>query len=154
LIAAAKKRKNKLFLGLANFYCKILLGFFHIPRDLSQITKGGSKEKFVWGLSQHKVFDDMKQRLCSTPVISLPDLQHPFEIETDDLDYVVDVIITQQIHPVTYHSETLSYVIFNYPAYDKEMYSILQSCFQWRHYILGKEIVIHTDHKPLQFMQT
>jgi hypothetical protein len=26
--------------------------------------------------------------------------------------------------------------------------------YQWRHYILGKETVIHTDHKPLQFMQT
>jgi hypothetical protein len=25
---------------------------------------------------------------------------------------------------------------------------------KWRHYILGKETVIHTDHKPLQFMQT
>jgi hypothetical protein len=25
---------------------------------------------------------------------------------------------------------------------------------QWRHYILGKEIGIHIDHKPLQFMQT
>jgi hypothetical protein len=34
------------------------------------------------------------------------------------------------------------------------MYSIVQACHQWRHYILGKETVIHTDHKPLQFMQT
>jgi hypothetical protein len=30
------------------------------------------------------------------------------------------------------------------------MYSILKSCREWRHYILGKETVIHTDHKPLQ----
>jgi hypothetical protein len=34
------------------------------------------------------------------------------------------------------------------------MYSIVQPCRQWRHYILGKETVIHTNHKPLQFMQT
>jgi hypothetical protein len=34
------------------------------------------------------------------------------------------------------------------------MYSIVQACRQWRHYILGKETIIHTDHKPLQFMQT
>ena len=30
----------------------------------------------------------------------------------------------------------------------------MQSCHQWRHYILGKETIIHTDHKPLHFMQT
>jgi hypothetical protein len=57
-------------------------------------------------------------------------------------------------HPVAYHSETLSDTIYKYPTYDKEMYSIVQACRQWRHYILGKETVIHTDHKPLQFMQT
>jgi hypothetical protein len=33
------------------------------------------------------------------------------------------------------------------------MYSIVKSCREWRHYILGKEIVIHNDPKPLQFMQ-
>jgi hypothetical protein len=34
------------------------------------------------------------------------------------------------------------------------MYSIVQACHQWKHYILGKETIIHTDHKPLQFIQT
>ena len=34
------------------------------------------------------------------------------------------------------------------------MYSIVQACRQWKHYILGKEMIIHTDHRPLQFMQT
>jgi hypothetical protein len=82
------------------------------------------------------------------------DLQQPFDIEKDALDYVVDVVLTQHGHPVAYHSETLSDVVYKYPNYDKEMYSIVKACRQWRHYILGKETVIHTDHKPLQFMQT
>jgi hypothetical protein len=60
------------------------------------------------GRSQQKAFDDLKQRLCSAPVLSLPDLQHPFEIETDASDYVVGVVLTQHGHPVAYHSETLS----------------------------------------------
>jgi hypothetical protein len=34
------------------------------------------------------------------------------------------------------------------------MYSIVQACCQWRHYILGKETVIQTDHKPPQFIKT
>ena len=34
------------------------------------------------------------------------------------------------------------------------MYSIVQVCCQWKHYILEKETVIHIDHKPLQFMKT
>ena len=31
------------------------------------------------------------------------------------------------------------------------MYAIVQALKQWRHYILSKEMVILTDHKPLQF---
>ena len=121
---------------------------------LSQITRGGAKVKFVWGQSQKKEFDDWKQCLCSALVLSLTDLQKPFEIETDTSDYVVGIVLTWHGHPVAYHSEKLSDIVGKYHTYEKEMYSIVQACRQWRHYILGKETVIHIDHKPLQFMQT
>ena len=38
--------------------------------------------------------------------------------------------------------------------YEKELYAIVQALKQWRHYVLGKEIVILTNHKPLQFAPT
>ena len=34
------------------------------------------------------------------------------------------------------------------------MYSIVQPYQQQKHYILGKETIIHTDHRPLQFIKT
>jgi hypothetical protein len=37
------------FLGLANFYHRFLLEFSHIAWALSQLTRGGGKEKIVWG---------------------------------------------------------------------------------------------------------
>jgi hypothetical protein len=114
------------FLGLANFYHRFVLGFSHIAWALSQINRGGGKVKFAWGRSQQQAFDDLKQCLCSTPVLSLPDLQHPFEIETDASDYVVGTVLTQHDHPVAYHSETLSDTVRKYPTYDKEMYSIVK----------------------------
>jgi hypothetical protein len=137
------------FLGLSNFYHRFVLGFSHISWALSQVTRGGGKEIKLWGLSQQQVFDDLKHHFFSSLVLSLPDLQQPFEIETDDSDYVLGAILTQHDHPMAYHSETLSYAIRKYPTYDKEMKSILQSYLQWKHYILGKETVIHTNHKLL-----
>ena len=71
-----------------------MLGFSHIAWALSQVTRGGGNAKFVWGLSQKQAFDDLKQRLCSAPVLSLLDLQDPFEIEIDAFDYVFCVILT------------------------------------------------------------
>jgi hypothetical protein len=94
-------------LGLANFYHRFVLGFSHIAWALSQITRGGGKEKFAWGWSQQQAFNDLKQRLCSAPVLSLPDLLQAFEIKTDASDYAVGAVLTQHNHPVAYHSETL-----------------------------------------------
>jgi hypothetical protein len=108
------------FLGLANFYRRFVFGFSHIAWALNQINRGGGKEKFMWGWSQQQVFYDLKQHLYSNPLVSLRDLQHPFEINTDSSDYVVGVVITQHGHPVAYHSETLSNIVCKYRTYDKE----------------------------------
>jgi hypothetical protein len=113
------------FLGLANFYRKIMLGFSHIAWALKQITRGGGKEKFVWVQSQKQLFDDLKQHLCSSLVLSLLDLQQPSEIEKNASDYVLGIVLTQHDHSMAFHSETLSNVVRKYPTYDKEMYSIM-----------------------------
>jgi hypothetical protein len=84
-----------------------MLGLSHIAWALGQVTRGGGKDKFVWGRSQQKSFDDLKKRLCSALVLSLSDLQHPFDIETNASDYFVGVILIQHSHPVAYHSEIL-----------------------------------------------
>jgi len=131
-----------------------MLGFFHIAWALYQVTKGDGKAKFMWGGKQKREFYDLKNHLFSAPVVSFPNLQQPFEIETDAFDYVVGTVLTQDNHLVAYHSETLSYIVRKYPTDNKEMYSIVQYCRQWKHYILGKETIIHIDHKPLQFIQT
>jgi hypothetical protein len=106
----------QIFLGLANFYRRFVLGLSHIAWALSQVTIGGGKEKFVWFLSQQKVFDDLKQCLCFAPTLSLPNLQQPFDIETNTSDYVVSTVITQHNHPMAYHSETPLDLILNYPT--------------------------------------
>jgi hypothetical protein len=62
-------------------------------------------------------------------VLTLPDLQQPFEIEIDAYDYAIGAVLTQHGHPVEYHSETLFDTVRKYPTYDKEMYSIVQACW-------------------------
>jgi hypothetical protein len=83
------------------------------------VTKGGGKEKFVWGQSQQKEFDDLNQLLCSTLMLSLPDLQQPFDIETDASDNVVGAVLIQHGHLMAYHSDMLLDTIPKYPTYKK-----------------------------------
>ena len=110
-----------------------MLGFSHITWPLSQVTKGGAREKFFWLEPQQKAFTELKNHLRSALVLTLLDLQQPFEMETDASDYAIGAVLTQQGHLVAYHSETFSDTVRKYPTYDKEMYSIVQACRQWKH---------------------
>jgi len=71
-----------------------VLGFSHITWPLSEVTKGGARAKFFWGKSQQNAFFELKHHLFSTLVLTLPDLQQPFEIEIDAFDYAVGAIFT------------------------------------------------------------
>jgi hypothetical protein len=101
------------------------LGFSHIAWALNQVTKGGGKEKFTWGKAQKQAFDDMKNRLYSTPVLSLLDMQQLFDIKTDASDYAIGAVLTQHGHPIAYHNETVSDNVWKYPTYENEIYSIV-----------------------------
>ena len=52
-------------------------------------------------------------------MLSILDLQQPFEIETNASDYAIGAVLTQQGNPVAYHSETLLETVYKYPTYDK-----------------------------------
>jgi hypothetical protein len=58
-LAPTTLTKLWIFLGLANFYHKFMLGFSHIAWALTKITRGGGKAKFAWALRQQE-FDDLK----------------------------------------------------------------------------------------------
>ena len=42
----------------------------------------------------------------------------------------------------------------NYPTCEKELYALVQSLKKWKHYLMGKETIIHTDHQTLQYLQS
>lgn len=81
-------------------------------------------------------------------------MQKPFEIEMDTSEYAMGVIFLQGERPIYYHSKKLSGVVLNYPKYYKELYALVQAMNKWKHYLLGKDTITHTNHKPLQYLQT
>ena len=51
--------------------------------------KGNGKIVFKWKLTQKQAFEQLKNKLCTAPVLVLLDLHHPFEIETGTSDYAL-----------------------------------------------------------------
>jgi len=59
----------------------------------------------------------------------------------------------QEGHPIAYFSEKLNGVDLNYPTYNKELYVLVRALQTWKHYLLPKELVIHSDQESLKYIK-
>ena len=83
------------------------------------------KQIFQWEGKQQKYFYALKEKICTAPVLALPDLQQPFEIETDASGYAMGAVLMQKRRPICFHSETFTSTVINYPTYDKELFALV-----------------------------
>ncbi|GKF50971.1 hypothetical protein Tco_0147438, partial [Tanacetum coccineum] len=64
------------FLGLADYYRRFIEGFSKIAKSMTKLTQKGVK--FNWGDKQEVAFQLLKQKLCSAPILALPEGSEDF----------------------------------------------------------------------------
>jgi hypothetical protein len=69
------------FMGLANYYRRYVKGFSALARPLTMLTKGD--QPWVWGEAQKKAFQELKDKLSTTPILRRPIRGRPFQLHTD-----------------------------------------------------------------------
>ena len=105
------------FLGETQYWRKFITNFSFIASPLHALT--GMNRVFQWEGKAQKSFKTLKEKISTAPVLSLLDLQQPFEIETNASGYAMGAVLMQHKKPICYHSETFSKTIINYPTYEK-----------------------------------
>ncbi|GJW16535.1 putative reverse transcriptase domain-containing protein [Tanacetum coccineum] len=69
------------FLGLAGYYRRFIEGFSKIAKPMTKLTQ--KKVKFEWGDKQEAAFQLLKQKLCSAPILALPEGSEDFIVYCD-----------------------------------------------------------------------
>ncbi|GJQ95171.1 hypothetical protein Tco_0006310 [Tanacetum coccineum] len=59
------------FLGLAGYYRRFIEGFSKIAKPMTKLTQ--KSVKFNWGEKEETAFQTLKQKLCSAPILALPE---------------------------------------------------------------------------------
>jgi hypothetical protein len=135
-------------LGLCSYYRKFVKDFSKTAKPLNELLK---KEKgFEWGEIQQKAFEELKQKLTSTPVLSLPDFSKPFVIECDASGVGLGAILMQDKRPIAYYSKALGTKNLTKSAYEKELMAVVLAIQHWRPYLLGRKFIVSTDQKSLK----
>jgi len=99
-------------------------------------------------------FNLLKDKLCSTHILALPDFTRPFEVECDVSGIDIKDKLMQDRRPIMYFSKKLNGAALTYPTYDKELYALVRTLETWQHYLLSKKFVIHSDHESLKHLKS
>lgn len=106
--------------------------------------------KFSWTDAATASFLLLKEKLCSAPILSLPNFSLPFEVHTDASKVGIGAVLSQSSKPIAFFSEKLNGAKRNYSTYELEFYAIIQTLKHWRHYLIHSEFVLFTDHDALK----
>ncbi|GJV34365.1 putative reverse transcriptase domain-containing protein [Tanacetum coccineum] len=136
------------FLGLAGYYRRFIEGFSKIAKPMTKLTQ--KSVKFNWGEKEETAFQTLKQKLCSAPILALPEGSENFVVYCDASHKGLGAVLMQKEKVIAYASRQLKIYEKNYTTHDLELGAMVFALKMWRHYLYGTKCVVFTDHKSLQ----
>jgi hypothetical protein len=136
------------FLGTTNYFRRFVRKYAEVVRPLTDLLK--KDLPFNWSQECQQAFEQIKHLLTTAPVLVLPDWQStaPFHMVCDASYTGVGGVLMQNDRPIAFESRKLKPSECNYSPTDLEMLAIVYCCQKWRCYIEGRDVHVHTDHKP------
>ncbi|GJW95399.1 reverse transcriptase domain-containing protein [Tanacetum coccineum] len=122
-VAPSTPTEVRQFLGLAGYYRRFIEGFSLIAKPFTKLTQ--KKKKYEWDEEEEEAFQMLKEKLCSAPILAMPDGTKDFVVYCDVSLKGYEEVLMQREKVIAYAS--------------------------W-HYLYGTKCVVYTDHKSLQYI--
>jgi hypothetical protein len=155
------------FLGFMGYYCYFILSYSQVVRPLLDLTK--KMTPWAWGPKQDQAFTKLKALMCVAPVLTQPDFNKKFYLQTDASGYGMGAILLQEgapdmltlmmtkqtnpiLHPIAYYSATFTPTEQNYDVYNHKLLAIMKALVHWWQYLGWTKVpfTIIMDHANLQ----
>ncbi|KAH9718389.1 hypothetical protein KPL71_022207 [Citrus sinensis] len=137
------------FLGLTGYFRKFVRGYGLLARPLTNLLKKG---QFSWNKDAEEAFVKLKQAMTKTPVLSMPNFNDKFIIETDASGDGIRAVLQQNGKPIALMSQALGVSKKTWSTYAKELLVVVEAVRMWRPYLLGHRFVIQTDQCSLKYL--
>ena len=111
-------------------------------------------EKFESNEKRERIFQALKKRLVSAPLLVLPNNKDPYTIFSDASKNGLGYVLMQNGKVIAYASRQLRPHEKNYPNHDLELATVVFALKIWRHYLYGQKCEVYTNHKSLKYIFT
>jgi len=143
------------FCGLASYYRTFVQDFAKLAKLLHNLTQKNAT--FVWNQECEEAFQALKERLMSAPILVPPRDEGQYVLDTDTSDTALGAALQQeqdgQLRVIGYASRALTNAERRYFITRNKLLGVVYSLKKYCQHLLGREIVVHTDHAALTFLK-
>ncbi|XP_043064105.1 uncharacterized protein LOC122320095 [Drosophila ficusphila] len=133
------QKEVRSFVGLCSYYRKFIPDFATIARPLHQLTK--ARRPFTWSTEAQDAFGLLKVKLTTSPVLTFPDPDGLFILDTDASNHGAGAVLSQcqegQERVLEYYSKTFNAAERNYCVTRRELLAAVLSTKHFHHYLYG-----------------
>eukprot|EP00116_Pleurobrachia_bachei_P004295 sb/3464557/ len=148
------------FLGAVNYNRSFIKDYSKIATPLYDMLQ--KKRKFEWNPTSTKAFEDLKNALGQTPVLVIPNYQHPdqnYELTIDSSKIGHGATLNQVLHgkkrTIAYWSKSVPVHQRKFGATRLEFLGLCHALKHFRMYLMGtKRFKVLTDCKALLNLKT
>ena len=150
------KKQLRSLLGLCSYYRRYVPNYAEIVYPLTELTKKRTPEKLLWEEVHSNALKQLKEKMCSEPILKLPNVGQRFVLRTDASNIGLGAVLLQYHHgelfPVAYASRKLLPREKNYATVEKECLALVWAIGKFDVYLYGCEFTIQTDHRSLEYL--
>jgi hypothetical protein len=144
------------YIGSCVWFARFIPDYASICQPLTKLIRKG--QAWTWGAEQIEAIQILQHLITTAPVMRHFNADLPTEVFTDASDYGIGGWIAQRHydgwHPVTYWSRKLTPAELNYTVHEKELLALVDMIDHHKHWLMGLNFTILTDHKSIEFLQT
>ena len=103
-----------------------------------------------WEEQQEASFKAIKESLVCAPILGYYDAKKSLTLQVDASSTGLGAALIQEDRPIAYASKALTPTQERYAQIEKELLAVVFGCAKFAEYIVGRDVTVESDHKPLE----
>ena len=136
------------FLGMVNYLNRFSSRLASLTSPLRELLKRDSV--YRWGPEFQRALDDVKKEIAQTATLRYYDPHKQLILQVDASSIGLGAALIQENGPIAFASKALTDTESRYSNIEREMLGIVFGLERFHHYVYGRPVIVHTDHKPLE----
>lgn len=148
-ISQPQNKKDILrILGMFKYLARFIPNLTKKSANLRNLTRLDTEWK--WLDAHQREFEDLKEILCKGTSLRIFDPKLPLIMQTDASKDGLGCVLMQNDQPIAFASRSLTITEQKWSTMEKELLAIVFACEKFHHFIYGREVIVQSDHKPLE----